>query len=73
MLRIEIQTLDRLEGPQRHRQLQLCVPLVIIDWLSIPAAIYFLWVVRRLSTDALRNWNHGPVAVSAVDPVAPVA
>lgn len=28
-----------------------------IDWLGVPAAIYFLWVVRGLYRDALRDWN----------------
>jgi hypothetical protein len=28
-----------------------------IDWLSIPAAIYFLWVVRGLYIDSLQDWN----------------
>ena len=29
----------------------------IIDWLSIPAALYFLWVVRGLYRDTIRDWN----------------
>ncbi len=33
---------------------------LVIDWLSIPAALYFLWVVHRLYRDALRDWNDGP-------------
>ena len=28
-----------------------------IDWLAVPAALYFLWVVRGLYQDALRDWN----------------
>jgi len=36
---------------------------LVIDWLSVPAALYFLWVVRRLYRDALRDWNDGPDAV----------
>lgn len=28
-----------------------------IDVLSVPAAMYFLWVVRRLYIDSLRDWN----------------
>jgi hypothetical protein len=31
-----------------------------IDWLAVPAAGYFLWVVRGLYVDALRDWNKGP-------------
>ncbi|MGH2785396.1 MAG: hypothetical protein ACRDJ1_09040 [Actinomycetota bacterium] len=29
-----------------------------IDWLAVPAAAYFLWVVRGLYIDALRDWNN---------------
>jgi hypothetical protein len=36
----------------------------LIDWLSVPAAVYFLWVVRRLYRDSLRDWNHGPDEVA---------
>lgn len=32
----------------------------VVDWLSIPAGLYFLWVVRGLYRDALRDWNSGP-------------
>jgi hypothetical protein len=38
----------------------------VIDALSVPAALYFLWVVRRLYRDALRDWNEGPAEVVAV-------
>jgi hypothetical protein len=30
---------------------------LIIDWLSVPAAAYFLWVVRRLYLRTLPDWN----------------
>jgi uncharacterized membrane protein SirB2 len=39
---------------------------VTIDWLSVPAGLYFLWVVRRLYRDSLRDWNDGPDAVQPV-------
>jgi hypothetical protein len=29
----------------------------VIDWLAVPAAVYFLWVVRGLYIDALKDWN----------------
>jgi hypothetical protein len=29
----------------------------VIDWLAVPAGLYFLWVVRALYRDALRDWN----------------
>ncbi|MGH2720345.1 MAG: hypothetical protein ACRDJO_01910 [Actinomycetota bacterium] len=28
-----------------------------IDWLAVPAAVYFLWVVRSLHRGLLRDWN----------------
>jgi hypothetical protein len=31
-----------------------------IDWLSVPAGIYFLTVVRSLYRDSIRDWNGGP-------------
>jgi len=42
---------------------------LVIDWLSVPAGIYFLAVVRRLYQDSLRDWNDGPGEVTA--PAAP--
>lgn len=32
---------------------------VLIDWLSVPAAIYFVWVVRSLYLGAISDWNTG--------------
>ena len=29
----------------------------VIDWLAVPAALYFLWVVHGLYQDALQDWN----------------
>ena len=34
-----------------------------IDWLAVPAAIYFVWVVRSLSLGRFRDWNRGTVGV----------
>jgi hypothetical protein len=28
-----------------------------IDWLAVPAGLYFLWVVQRLYRDQLSDWN----------------
>jgi hypothetical protein len=28
-----------------------------IDWLAVPAGLYFLWVVHRLYADTLEDWN----------------
>jgi hypothetical protein len=39
---------------------------ITIDWLSVPAGLYFLWVVRGLYRDSLRDWNDGPDAVEPV-------
>jgi hypothetical protein len=30
---------------------------LVIDWLAVPAAAYFLWVVRRLYLGTLPDWN----------------
>lgn len=37
-----------------------------IDWLGVPAGLYFLWVVRGLYLDSLRDWNR--VAPSTTEP-----
>ena len=29
----------------------------VIDWVAVPAAIYFLWVVRNLYKQSMRDWN----------------
>ena len=41
----------------------------VIDWLSVPAGIFFLIVVHGLYRDALSDWNDGPdeVSVGAAD------
>ncbi len=36
---------------------------LIVDWLSVPAAVYFVWVVRELHLGALRDWNRGATGV----------
>ena len=30
---------------------------IVIDWLAVPAAAYFLWVVRGLYAGTVRDWN----------------
>ena len=30
---------------------------LLVDWLSVPAAMYFLWVVRGLYRESLHDWN----------------
>ena len=48
---------------------------LVIDWLSVPAGIYFLSVVWQLYRDALQDWNQGPEAVvpAAAEEMTPVA
>jgi hypothetical protein len=41
-----------------------------IDWLGVPAGLYFLWVVRALYKQALRDWNRHPAPVRSVAGVA---
>ena len=31
-----------------------------IDWLAVPAAMYFLWVVHALYRGTFRDWNGAP-------------
>lgn len=40
--------------------------LLTIDWLSVPAAVYFLWVVRALARGTLTDWNRTAVAGAGV-------
>jgi len=35
-----------------------------IDWLSLPAALYFLWVVRSLYLGSLRDWNRSAAGLA---------
>jgi hypothetical protein len=35
-----------------------------IDWLAVPAAIYFVWVVRALYLGTLNDWNERPQRVA---------
>jgi hypothetical protein len=30
---------------------------LVVDWLAVPAGLYFLWVVRGLYRNALEDWN----------------
>ncbi|MGQ0432475.1 MAG: hypothetical protein ACT452_08730 [Microthrixaceae bacterium] len=38
---------------------------VVIDWLAVPAAAYFLWVVRGLHAGTVRDWNEATTGVVA--------
>jgi hypothetical protein len=37
---------------------------LVIDWLSVPAAMYFLWVVRSLHLGVSTDWNRGASIVA---------
>ena len=41
-----------------------------IDWLSVPAAIYFVWVVRSLYLGSFRDWNRGSVGAQLAPALA---
>ena len=45
---------------------------LLIDWLSVPSSVYFVWVIRSLYRGTLTDWNRGghgalpePVGVAA--------
>ncbi len=39
--------------------------LLLIDGLGVPASLYFLWVVRGIHRDTLRDWNRSPLVGAA--------
>jgi hypothetical protein len=36
---------------------------LVIDWLAVPAAVYFVWVVRSLHLGSVRDWNESVTGV----------
>ena len=36
---------------------------LVIDWLSVPASFYFLWVVRSLQLGTGTDWNEGAATI----------
>lgn len=40
---------------------------LVIDWFGVPAGLYFLWVVRGLYLDSLKDWNTVAPAPSATE------
>jgi hypothetical protein len=38
---------------------------LMIDWLSVPAAAYFVYVVQALYSGKFRDWNRGPRVATA--------
>ena len=45
----------------------------IIDWVAVPAAAYFLWVVRGLHAGTVRDWNEATTGVVAEPVMEPSA
>ncbi len=41
-----------------------------IDWLAVPAGLYFLWVVHALYRGTYRDWNGSPLRTGAGAPEA---
>ena len=41
---------------------------LVIDWLSVPASVYFLWVTRSLHLGVVRDWNRSATGVTASPP-----
>ncbi|MEX2293339.1 MAG: hypothetical protein WD691_06080 [Acidimicrobiales bacterium] len=50
---------------------QADVHSVVIDWLAVPAAAYFLWVVRGLHAGTVRDWNEATTGVVRDPAVTP--
>jgi hypothetical protein len=46
------------------------VHTTVIDWLAVPAGIYFLWVVQGLFHGSFRDWNRGAAIRAAAQRVA---
>ncbi|HEY1359622.1 MAG TPA: hypothetical protein VGF21_15065 [Thermoleophilaceae bacterium] len=43
----------------------------VVDWLAVPAGLYFLWVVQALYRGSFRDWNSSGRQVAAVPPAKP--
>jgi hypothetical protein len=41
------------------------------DLLGIPASVYFLWIVKRVHSDSVVDWNRRPLVGAAVMPQRP--
>jgi len=46
------------------------VHTTVIDWLAVPAGLYFLWVVQALFHGSFRDWNRGAAIRAAAQRVA---
>ncbi len=42
------------------------------DWIAVPAAVYFLWVVQALYRGTFHDWNGAPGTVAAPGAVEPL-
>jgi len=47
-----VSALGGIYGPDAHG--------VGVDWVSVPVAMYFLWVIHGLNKGTLRDWNSAP-------------
>lgn len=47
--------------------------LAIVDWVSVPAAVYFLWVVHALYRGTFHDWNGAPRAVAPAPATVPAS
>jgi len=45
--------------------------MLVFDLIGIPASIYFLWVVKQLHNDSMRDWNRRPLVGAAAEPARP--
>ena len=45
---------------------------LVVDWLAVPAAVYFVWVVRGLQQGRLNDWNRAGAGIARDDELAVV-
>jgi hypothetical protein len=48
-------------------QYPAAIHTTVIDWLAVPAGLYFLWVVQALFRGDFRDWNGGTALRAAAD------
>lgn len=51
--------LDGRYGPAAHT--------TVIDWVAVPAGVYFLWVVQALYRGTFRDWNRATILRAAAE------
>lgn len=45
--------------------------MLLFDLIGIPASVYFLWIVRQVHSDSVRDWNRRPLVGAAAIPARP--